>query len=193
MEFFDKTKTILFNPKEEWTVIEVEDKSHLKVLIEHLLILALIPVIAILVGYLLSQDYEFKLGIIKALSQFIMIVVGSYGTAVIINIFADQFGSSRDFNRTFSLVAYSYTPLGVAGLLYFYVPIAWLAPYLGLYGFYLLYLGIDSQLKPVSSKKTLCFIFSLIVMLAIWVILTKLTMEITNSIMQNEITNSFNK
>ena len=185
MDFFDRTKTILFNPKEEWAVIEAESKSHVKVLVEHVLILALIPVIAILVGYFLAQDpmYPFKVGIIQAMKQFIMVVGGTYGTAIFIHAFSEQFGPVKDFDRTFSLMAYSYTPLGVTGLLYFYIPIAWLAPYLGLYGFYLLYLGIETQLKPVSGKKTLCFILSLIIMLAVWALLSKLASEITNSIM----------
>lgn len=186
MEFFDRTKTILFNPKDEWTVIEAENKSHTKVFADHLLILALIPVVTILIGYFLAQDpmYEIKYGIIKALLQFVMIVGGAYGTAVVIYGFSDQFGSEKDFNRTFSLIAYSYTPLGIAGLFYFYIPLAWLVPYLGLYGFYLLYLGIESQLKPSNEKKMLCFIFSLIVMLAVWGILYKLAFEINNSIIK---------
>jgi len=184
MEFFDRTKWILFNPKKEWTVIEAEDKPHVKVLLEHLLILAVIPVVAILVSYLLSDDpeYQFKFGVIRAAMQFVAIVGGAYCTAAVIYAFAEQFGCEKDFNRTFALAAYSYTPLGIAGLFYFYIPLAWIVPYLGLYGFYLLYLGVELQLKPSNEKKTLCFIFSLIVMLVVWVLFYKFVSEIIISI-----------
>ena len=183
MDFFDRIKTIIFNPKEEWRVIEAENDPHQKVLASYLLILALIPIIAILVGYWLVQDpsYAFKFGIIKAVTQLIIIVGGAYFTSGIIYAISDQFGGEKDFDRAFSLIAYSYTPLGVAGLFYFYIPLAWLVPFLGLYGFYLLYLGIEPQLKPVSEKKSLCFIVSLIVMIGIWVAFFKLSSEIINS------------
>ena len=184
MEFFDRIKTILFNPKEEWAVIEAENEPHEKTLTGYLLILALIPIIGILVGYLLSRDpmFQFKIGIIRAVLQFVMMVGGAYLTAVVIYAISEQFGSDKDFNRTFSLVAYSYTPMGVAGILYFYIPFAWLIPYLGLYGFYILFIGIEPQLKPADEKKTLCFIFSLIAMLAVWAAFFKLSLEIINSI-----------
>jgi len=184
MEFFDRTKAIIFSPKKEWNVIEVENESHTKVFFNHLLILALIPMVTVFVGLWISQEptNQFKDGIFTALRQFVMIVGGAYLTAAIIYGFSEQFGATKNFNRAFSLVAYSYTPLGVAGLLYFYIPVIWLIPFLGLYGYYLLFLGIEPQLKPAAEKRALCFIFSLIVMIGVWALISIGLSEIIKSI-----------
>jgi len=209
MEFFDRTKAILFNPKEEWTIIEAENASHAKVFAGHLLILALIPAAAIFFNYWWSWNstytdainqfggyskdmanmlkermpFDAKWGIITAVQQLVIILGGAYLTAVVINAFSDQFGSAKDFNRAFALVAYSYTPLCVAGILYIYSPLAFLVPLAGCYGLYLLYLGSESQLKPAADKKVICFIISLIAVIVVWAVLSKIVPTITQSIL----------
>ena len=212
MELFERIKTLLFNPKEEWTIIEAENAHHSKVVVGHLLILALIPAVAIFVNHywtwtealakatepysrngVISPEiierikaqfpFDAKMGIIWAVQQLILILGGAYIAAVVINALSDQFGSAKDFDRTFSLVAYSYTPLCIAGILYIYNPFAWLVPYAGLYGLYLLYTGLDIQLKPPAEKRTVCFIISLIAVIAVWVILSKIIPQITASIL----------
>ena len=206
----------MFNPKEEWTIIEAENSPHAKVFAGYLLILALIPAAAIFAGYWwtwhsaineaiarvsenygnrgagmeeviarIKAQYPFnaKIGIINAVQQLVIILGGAYIAAAVINAFSDQFGAEKDMNRAFSLVAYSYTPMCVAGILYIYSPLAVLVPYVGLYGLYILYIGVESQLKPADNKKIVCFIISLIAVIVVWVILSKLVPAITQSIM----------
>ena len=226
MEIFDRTKAILFNPKEEWRVIEAENAPHAKVFSRHLLILALIPAVAIFVSYwwqghskyleIISRIDEYldaimpfkglfdggesetiretirgivmatyrKMGIIESIPQLIIILCGAYIAAAVINAFSDQFGSAKDFNRAFSLVAYSFTPLCVAGILYLFEPLSLIVPYVGLYGLYLLYVGLDPQLKPAVGKKTICLVISLIIVIAAWAILSKIVPEIAQSIIR---------
>ena len=50
MEFFNRIKTILLNPKEEWEIIEAENEPHEKVL-PYLLVIALIPAAALFFNY----------------------------------------------------------------------------------------------------------------------------------------------
>ena len=217
MELFERIKAILFNPKEEWTIIEAENAPHAKVFAGYLLILALIPAVAIFISYWwnwhsacseaiakisanygggsgpglaeisarIKAQYPFdaKLGIINSVQSLVIILGGAYISATLINAFSEQFGSSKDLNRTFSLVAYSFTPMCVAGILYIYSPLASLVQYVGLYGLYPLYIGIEPQLKPAENKKILCFIISLIVVIVVWVILSKIVQEISYSIL----------
>jgi len=195
MEVFDRTKAILFNPKEEWVIIEAENEPHVNVLIKYLVILALIPAVAIFISYwwqwnsattgLLDffSSPSLKWIIAMSIQQSVIVVGGAYVTAAIINAFSDQFGSAKDLNRTFSLVAYSYTPLCVAGILYIYSPLAFLIPLAGCYGLYLLYLGIEPQLKPAIDKKTTCIMISLIAVIVVWAVLSKIVPTITQTIL----------
>ena len=207
MELFDRAKTILFKPKEEWTIIEAENTPHAKVFAGYLLILALIPAAAVFFNswwtwhsayteainrmseyskdmdmtYILESvkgkmPFNSKLGIIWAVEQLVLIVGGAYIAAAIINALSNQFGAEKNFDRAFALVAYSFTPLCVAGILYIFSSLAWIVPYAGLYGAYLLYLGAAPQLKPADDKKTACFVISIIIVLASWMLLTKVVM-----------------
>ena len=214
MEFFERVKTILFKPKDEWTIIEAENAPHATVFAKYLLILSLIPALAFFGSAYLNHrsvcneyinkgteeiyarsyygpeekakavveleknveknfPFNTKWEIIKAICQLVIILGGAYIAAIIINSFSEQFGSTKNFNRAFSLVAYSYTPLCFAGILYAFNSFAWLVPYIGLYGLYLLYIGIVPLLKPAANKKTTCFVISLIAVIAVWAFLTK--------------------
>jgi len=126
MGFFDRTKAILFKTEKEWAVIETENKPHAKVFIEHLLILALIPTVLILIafGFLsLIGGNTLSKGIIMAVMTFITLSGVVYVTAAVINAFSEQFGAVKDFNRTFSLLAYSLTPFCVLVLFIIVIPI----------------------------------------------------------------------
>jgi hypothetical protein len=245
MEIFERVKAILFNPKEEWTVIEAENEPHINVLTKYLLILALIPTLAFFAGEYLENrsgynDYvetetakieepyrnytyggspeiiaeqrteiakkiaEFektaeeqfhiinpfgttKWNIIFAACLFGIIVGGAYISATIINALSNRFGSEKDFNRTFSLVAYSLTPLCIAGILYAFHSFASFVPYIGFYGLYLLYLGIEPQLKPAVDKKSTCLVISAIAIVGVWLVLAKIAVpEIQKNMMTEE-------
>ena len=129
-----------------------------------------------------------KWSIIFAVSLFGIIVGGAYIGAFIISALSKQYDAEKDFNRAFSLVAFSYTPFCVAGILYAFDFFASYVPYIGLYGIYLLHLGIDSQLRPAVDKKSTCFIIALVAVVGIWAGLAKIVApEVHKKVMMKEI------
>ena len=124
-------------------------------------------------------------GIIEAVTMFIIILGSAYISALAINALSDRFGVTKDFNRSFSLVAYSFTPLCVAGILYIYSPLRSLAPYIGLYGIYLLYVGIKPRINPPTEKQMGYFIMSAVIALAAYIIIPKIVQPISNDIRKN--------
>ena len=226
MELFNRAKAILFNPKEEWEVIEAENSPHAKVL-PYLLILALIPAIAFFAKYwfqwhsAISKAKEAAInaannnpylkehlaetfknikesspffgslgvsGIIAAVNQILIIVGAVYLATILIHALSDQFGVSKDFNRTFSLVTFSFTPLCVAGILYIYTPLAWLIPLIGLYGVYLLFIGIKPLIKPAEAKQTGYIVMALLVTVVAYIVVTKIVPSITTEIYSSIVT-----
>ncbi|MDR0834020.1 MAG: YIP1 family protein [Candidatus Symbiothrix sp.] len=190
----DRVKAIMFNPKGEWAVIEAESAPQTKVL-PYVLTIALIPAVAYFVGYWWQiHSYAGSLGhsfmalapgIIAAVAQFATMLGGIYLSAAIINALADQFGSQKDLNRSFALVAYSYTPLCVAGIVYLWSPLAFIIPLAGLYGLYILFLGIEPQLKPAAEKKTTGIVIALIVTLVVYQILSRILLVIISEVCQS--------
>ena len=167
----DRIKNILVSPKTEWPTIEAENKPHLEVFTNYVLLLALIPAVATLIGQGVIgtsvfgiRVASFSLGLVSAITQFITMTAGIYLTAFIIDLLADNFGAKKDFNRSFSLVAYAYTPMFIAGIFYIWPALSPLAMLASLYSLYLLYIGLQPMMKVPAEKQTVYFVVSLVVM-----------------------------
>jgi len=159
-----RVKNILFSSKTEWEVIDKENSPHTKVLTSYLLKVAAIPAVISLLGYIfygifgrLPFGYAFGMGFKVAIIMYVTVVGGAYITALVATLLAENFGSVKDFNKSFSLSAYSWTPLCAAGVLLIYpVPfLFWLWVIVGiLYGIFLLYNGIRPLLKTPLEQLT---------------------------------------
>ena len=174
----ERVKNILMSPKTEWPIIEAENKPHQQVCTTYVLMLALIPAVASFIGYGLIgysvlgvKIFGISTGIKQSITQYITMVGGVYISAYIIDLLADTFGARKDFNRAFSLVAYAYTPMFVAGIFYILPSLSWLASLAGLYGLYLLYIGLQPMMQAPAEKQTSYFVVSLLVMIVVSIVL----------------------
>ena len=174
MDIINRVKNILVSPKTEWTTIEAENEPHVKLFTTYVVPLSLISAIAAFIGYGVIGMSIFGvrvamigLGIRMAAVQLISMLVGVYLTAFIINILADNFGAKKDLNRAFSLVAYSYTAMFVAGVFLLLPSLSWITTITGIYSLYLLYIGLQPMMKAPADKQTVYFVVTLLVMLVI--------------------------
>jgi len=174
----NRLKGILTAPKQEWTVIEGENTPHVKLFMGYVLPLSFIPAIAAFIGWGLIGvsffGYRFasiEWGVRQAIVQWVAIVVGVYLTAFIINLLSEQFGAKKDLDKAFSLVAHSYTPMFLGGIFYIYPSLSWLAMIMGIYGLYILYIGLQPMMKVPAEKNASYFVVSLICMVAISLLL----------------------
>ncbi|MDR0833873.1 MAG: YIP1 family protein [Candidatus Symbiothrix sp.] len=159
-----RVKNILFSPKTEWKTIDNENKLQGKVLTNYLLLLAAVPAIVSLLGYFfygvfgdLPFGMAFGMGFKVAIMMYAVIVGGTFLTALVANLLADKFGSVKDFNKAFSMAAYAWTPMCVAGILLIYPTLFlfWAWVIIGvLYGIFLIYSGIQPLLKTPLEQLT---------------------------------------
>jgi len=176
----NRVKAILVSPQTEWPIIEAENAPHVKLCTNYLALLALIPAIAAFIGYgiigfrvpiLGMHVSSIEIGVRQAIMLYIQMVGGAYLTAFIIDLLAPNFGAQKDLNRTFSLVAYAYTPMLLGGIFFIFPKLSWLAFFAGLYGLYLLYIGLQPMMKVPTEKQPSYFVVSLLVMLGVAVLL----------------------
>ena len=178
MDLINRIKNILVSPKTEWPVIDGENNPHISVLTKYVLLLAAIPAIAIFLGYGVIGYRVFgvhfvslSLGIKHAITQYITMVGSVYITAFVIDILAPTFGSQKNFDKAFSLVAYSFTPAFIGGFFYIYHSLNIIASLASLYSLYLLFIGLAPMMKTPAEKNTTYFVVSLLVMVAAVVVL----------------------
>jgi len=180
MEIINKVKNVLVSPKTEWLTISEENVPHAKMFTGYVLLLALIPAVAAFIGHGLIGHSVFGIrvggtisyGLSQAIIQFITMAGGVYVTAFVIDALANSFGAQKNFDKAFSLVAYSYTPMFIGGIFYILPSLSWIASLAGIYGLYLLYIGLQPMMKAPAEKQTTYFIVSLLLMIAVWVVLS---------------------
>jgi len=179
MDIINRVKQILISPKTEWPVIDGENDSHISVLTKYVLLLAAIPAIAAFIGYGVIGYRIFgihfasiSVGIKQAITQYVTMVGSVYITAFVIDILATNFGSQKNFDKAFSLVAYSFTPAFIGGFFYIYHPLSIIASLASIYSLYLLYIGLAPMMKTPDEKRTTYFVVSLLVMVAAVIVLS---------------------
>ena len=178
---FNRVKQLLINPRAEFQTIEKENPLHTKVLTHYVLLLMIIPFLfSFIGGAVFFGSYSFGsimvAGARFAFCQLFLLFGGIYITSLIINAMASKFGGQKDFNRTFSLVAYAYIPMFLAGIFHIWYGLSWIVFSVGAYGLYLLITGLKTMTKPteekVDSYAAISFIIAVVIYAVLWKVLS---------------------
>jgi hypothetical protein len=172
MNLVDRAKNIIMTPKTEWTVIAGETPNTQQIITGYVIPLALIPTVATIIGGFLFEHF-FSAGylIASAVVTFIVVVLAVFLAAFVIDFLAPNFGSEKNMGRALQVVAYSYTPAWVAGILNIIPFLGIIAALAGIYGIYLMYLGLPVLMKTPADKVVVYLIVSIVVLLVIYFIL----------------------
>jgi hypothetical protein len=155
----DRAKAILLKPKAEWPVIAAETTTIKAIYSSYVMILAAIPVLAMLIGGqlfgfgALGLSYHPPLvgSIVSAVVQYGLMLGAVYLLALVIDYLAPTFGGTSNRLRAFKVAAYSGTAGWVAGIVYLVPSLSMLA-IVALYGLYLLYTGLPVLMQAPADK-----------------------------------------
>ena len=166
-----RVKAILTTPQTEWPVIAREAGEPAVLFARYVAILAAIPALARFIGSSLIGGYtSIVFGLIGAVVSYVLTFGVVYAVAAVIEALARRFGGRRDFQNAFKLAVYSYTPVWLAGI-FLMIPGLSFLTVLGLYGLYLLWLGLP-PLIGVPRDKALGFACAVVVFaVLLWLVL----------------------
>ncbi len=174
MTLVDRAKNIVLTPKTEWPVIAIEEANISQIFTGYVIPLALIPAVGSLIGFgFVGRGYGASLrwGMAMALTQFISALVGVFISAFVANVLAPNFGSEKNLGKAMQMVAYSYTPAWVAGVLLVFPTLGILVTLAALYGLYLLYLGLPYMMKTPQDKAVVYLVVLCVVVIAVSIVL----------------------
>src|SRR5688572_9227620 len=124
MNLIERAKNIIVAPAREWDVIATEPPDTGKIITGYVLPLAGAAALAAFIGYgLIGANYfgirvsGIDLGIYQAINVLISALAAVFISAFVIDTLAPSFGSEKNMGRSVQLVAYSFTPGWVGGLL----------------------------------------------------------------------------
>ena len=171
-----RVTSILTKPATEWPVIAAEPADIASVLVGYVLILAAIPAICLFISVaLISAPLVGGFAVTGALTgavlHYVATVVSVLLVAFVIQALAPTFGSRGDLVQALKLVAYSYTPLYLAGVLYLAIVLAPLGIVAALYAIYLLYVGLPVLMKTPAEKVVPYMLVSAVVVIVVHVVL----------------------
>lgn len=179
-----RVKAILLTPKTEWPVIAGEQTTVADLYKGYILWLAAIPPVfgflkTSLIGVSLPFAGTVRIGIGLGLSNLIVSYALSlamfFVVALIIDALAPNFGGTRDRVQAMKTIAYSYTASCIAGfgaILPFLSVLIAIAG--GIYGIYLLYLGLPHTMKAPPERAggytAVIIIVAIVLNLVIWAV-----------------------
>jgi Yip1 domain len=150
LELVERVRAILNTPQTEWPVVAGESNDILA--IRYVAILALIPALARFIGgWLIGGYIPFLAALIGAVVAYALSFVVVSAVALVVDLLAPKFGGQRSYSRALRLTAYSFTPLWLAGVVLL-VPGASFLVLLGLYGLYLMWVGLPVLMQTPSER-----------------------------------------
>ena len=183
-----RVTNILKDPKSEWPVIAAEPTTTEKLYSSYIVPLAAIPAIATFIGYsIVGLSLPFvgtvRIGLVRGLvSAFVSYVVSLvlvYLAAMVIDWLAPKFESTPNQLQALKLVAYSYTPSWLAGVV-LVIPALGILGILGsLYSIYLFYVGLPVMMKTPESKVVPYMVVSAVAVIVMGLIVGVITASIS--------------
>ena len=174
MNLVERAKNIIVTPKTEWDAVSAEEPNIQQILLGYVLPLALIPTIAVIIGWgvigifgFTSFSYGIAMGLVQLINAFLSVLISGF----VIDALAPSFGSQKNMGRAVQLVAYSMTPIWIAGILNIFPSIGWLAGLIGLYGLFLMYLGLAPLMKTPEDKKVGYLVVSIIILIVVYFVI----------------------
>ncbi|MBN1542777.1 YIP1 family protein [candidate division KSB1 bacterium] len=173
----NRIKKLLSNPANEWPVINVESGNSTHIIKNYLVYLVGVAIAAQFVGGLFLGRNLFA-SLISSLVIGVLMIVGFYVAAYVINLLSPSFGGIQDDQKAFKLVAYAATASLVAQIVVI-LPFLGIVALIGsLYSIYLFYVGAPIVLGVPKEKSLLFTLVSILVMVGVSIVISLLTLPL---------------
>ncbi|MGH6769033.1 MAG: Yip1 family protein [Xanthobacteraceae bacterium] len=147
-----RARGIVVAPHTEWPAIGHESAGVAFLLTRYVALLAAIPALARFIGGSLIGGYTPVLsGLIGAIVAYLWTFIVVYVVALLVDALAPTFGARKSFPHALKLTAYAFTPAWLAGV-FLAVPGLSFLGVLGLYGFYLMWIGLPVLMQAPRER-----------------------------------------
>jgi hypothetical protein len=179
MNLVERAKEIILKPKETWEKVKGEETTVKDLYMSYAGILAIIPAVSTFIGMSLIGTSVFGVhfrvpivsGLVQAILQYVLTLVGIYVVAFIIDALAPSFNSKKDMMAAMKLAVFSFTPAWIAGVLGIIPMLGILAIIASLYSLYLFYVGLPILMETPKEKVLGYFVVIIVVSIIVSVVI----------------------
>jgi hypothetical protein len=159
-EIFERAKKMILSPKETWQAVKGEATTIQGLFINYAAPLALIPTVATLIGLSIVgirmpaghiARAPFTEALTASVVSYVFHLLGLLAGAWVVNLLAPHFNSKPDMNAAVKLVVYSMSPVWLLGI-FSLVPGFGILQVFGLYGIYLVFLGLPTLMETPIER-----------------------------------------
>lgn len=184
----DRIKRLLTAPAEEWPRIDADPMTVKGIFMGWVVPLAAIGPVAEMIGMLTSGVGFFGItyrpsvlsAVSTAVSMYVLALIGTFVMALIIDWLAPSFGGTKNPVSAMKAVAFSMTAAWLAGIFSIIPMLGWIG-LVGLYSFYLLWVGLPIVMKVPADRAPAYTVVSILVGIVTLVIVNYAAMSITAS------------
>ena len=167
---FERSKALILQPKEEWKTILDENVTMNLVVRNYLLPLLLMSTLASLVGRIIQKvniGLDGSLLLADGLREFFGFLLAVYASTYLVNELIKSFGGEKNLRRSANLVIYSTTPSLIVSMVTGLIPALYPLGVLGLYSFYLFFVGIPILFDDIPEQKHIGFFLTSVLLMII--------------------------
>lgn len=160
MTIYKRVQEIIVNPKVTWQIIKDEVVGNRDLILNYVAPLSLIPAVCTLIGMTLIGirltdgtvvRAPFLEALLGGVVGYFLNIGAVFAEAWIMARLAPFFNARADLNATLKVVAYSMTPVWLVGI-FSMLPGLGILSLLGLYGVYLLVIGLTTVMETPANK-----------------------------------------
>ena len=163
-KIINRIKGTVFNPKDFWSEQKDNQENKFELLAGYFFPLLLIIAIAVFLGeFLRSTDFYIVYAILKAVREIILFTLQYFIAVFFTNELIKTFGGEKNIGISRKLVVFSLTPFLMVSLITGLFPFLYVIDVLGIYSFYIFWLG-TKELLVFPGQKQNNFILTAILM-----------------------------
>lgn len=160
-KIIDRVKGILLKPNETWDEVKAEQTDGPEIIREFVIYVAAVPAVAGFLGSLFSGA-NFFTSLIWAILFYIFSILGVWASAKVLMFLAPNFKSEGNDVQFLKLTSVSFTPIFLA-CLFFLIPPFYGLSIVGIYGFYVFWIGFPKLVDCAEEEKFNFAVISVVV------------------------------
>ena len=169
----NQVKEIILNPKSFWISKKGTTESLTVLFGSFLLPLFAVVAVAVFIGeFFRSSHFYLGFALLKALRKMVLFGLAYFISVYFINTLMKTFGAEKNRDAARQLMAYSLTPLLVVSLVTGLFPFLYILNILGVYSFYIFWVGVSELLIFPEHKRENYILITLLVIFFIFIFLS---------------------
>jgi hypothetical protein len=163
-KIISQVKEVILNPKDFWISKKETKEDQMELLAGYFFpILVLVAVIVFLGEFFRSTHFYMGYAVLKAVREVILFVLEYYLAVFFTTELMKTFGSEKNIVAARKLVVYSFTPLLLVSMVTGLFPFLYVLDILGLYSFYIFWVGVGELLVFPEQKQSSYAIITIVV------------------------------